>query len=163
MKKPPTSVNNHDGPDEQSVPYKDQYLRALADYQNLEKRTEERTAEIRRYAAKSVLGDFLVVLDTLEKAEKHLQDAGLSLGVKQFRDTLSRHGVTRMEVTGKLFDPNIMECVETGHGKHLHVISEVLPGYVLGDQVLRIAKVVVGSEPKGNDEGIPEPDKNRSS
>ena len=53
------------------------YMRALADYQNLEKRSAEEKKKIRQYAAEEVITHLLPIIDTIEKAYEHLQDQGL--------------------------------------------------------------------------------------
>lgn len=121
------------------------YLRALADYQNLEKRTQEAFAERERRAGETIIRKLLPVADTLEMAEKHVRDTGLSLAVKELRTVLKDSGLVRLETVGKAFDPTEMECVEVVTGKANHVVEEVLPGYLLSGVLVRPAKVKVGS------------------
>lgn len=128
--------------------WKDRYLRALADYQNLEKRKYEEENKVRHILAEEILEDLLPVLDTFERAYRHLQDEGLRLGLKEFYEYLEKQGVKKNKTLEKEFDPNIMECVEVVEGKHNIVVEEVLPGYMLGERVLRVAHVKVG---KGED------------
>lgn len=122
------------------------YKRALADYQNLEKRVgEERNDWVLR-ANKDLLLHLLPVLDTLILAKKHnkIEDEGLSLSIKQFQDLLKTEGVEKIEVVGKEFDPKTMQCVETQEGTDGKILEEVREGYMLHDQVLRAALVKVG-------------------
>lgn len=125
--------------------WKSKYLRALADYQNLEKRVNFQRQETVLYAAQKIIHELLAVLDTLEKAEKHLNDAGLTLGVKNFRTVLETNGLKKIEVVGKKFDPLEMECIEVvGDSKGDDVIEELRSGYKLGDKIIRVAQVKVG-------------------
>lgn len=126
--------------------HKSKYLRALADYQNLEKRSNEDKQEIRRYAAERIVLKLLPVFDTLEKAQKHLADTGLELVLKEFHAVLLDQGVSRIDVIDKEFNPHEMECVEVVEGKENIVVEEVLPGYTLHGKVLRVAKVKVGRD-----------------
>ena len=128
--------------------WKSKYLRALADYQNLEKRTSEEKQEIRRYASERILLKLLPVFDTLIKAQIHLADKGLDLVIKEFHAVLFEEGVSRIEVTGKEFNPHEMECVEVVEGQDNVVVEEVLPGYMIHGKVLRVARVKVGKENK---------------
>ena len=128
--------------------WKSKYLRALADYQNLEKRTSEEKQEIRRYASERILLKLLPVFDTLIKAQIHLADKGLDLVIKEFHAVLFEEGVSRIEVTGKEFNPHEMECVEVVEGQDNVVVEEVLPGYMIHGKVLRVARVKVGKESK---------------
>ncbi len=124
--------------------YKGKYLRALADYQNLEKRTHAEKEETRQFAARRVLERLLSVADTLAKAKDHLNDPGLDLVYKELMAVLGEQGVEQIAVTGKPFDPHEMECVEVVEGKDNHVVEELLPGYRLHGKILRVANVKVG-------------------
>ncbi len=128
--------------------WKSKYLRALADYQNLEKRTNEDRQEIRQYASERIVLKLLPVLDTLEKAQGHLNDKGLDLVLKEFHAVLVAQGVSKIDVKAKEFNPHEMECVEVVEGKDNVVVEEVLPGYVIHGKVLRVARVKVGRENK---------------
>ncbi len=127
--------------------WKSKYLRALADYQNLEKRFSEVRQELIKYAAEKIIHDLLAVLDTFEKAEEHLKDPGLTLGTKSFKTVLENNGLKKIEVFGKKFDPHEMECIEVvGESGADDVIEELRPGYKLGDKVIRVAQVKVGKK-----------------
>ena len=130
--------------DEQIEEWKGKYLRALADYQNLEKRTQSEKQEIRKFAAEVILTRLLPVLDTLTKAAQHVKDAGLELAVKELYTALSEQGVEKIAVVGKPFDPHKMECIEVVAGNDNIVVEQILPGYRLHDKILRIAQVKVG-------------------
>ena len=122
------------------------YKRALADYQNLEKRVQDERGEWILKANRTLLLNLLPVLDTLMFADKHSQgkDQNISLSVKQFLEILEKEGVVRIETLGKDFDPNLMEGIATVKGEDGKVISESRAGYVLYDKVLRPAQVSVG-------------------
>lgn len=126
--------------------WKAKYLRALADYQNLEKRTQEEAGNVRRFAAEMVLTKLLSVADTLEKAQAHLSDTGLSLALKELMAVFSSLGVIKLEVVGKPFDPEFMECIEVGDGENNMVVEELTPGYMLYGKVMRVARVKVGKK-----------------
>lgn len=128
------------------------YKRALADYQNLEKRSADEKREFVRIANKNLLLRFLPVLDTLLLAEKHIKDQGLSISVGQFLDALKQEGVTKVETVGKNFNPELMECVETEEGEEGLVLEEVRSGHTLYDSVLRPAMVKVGKKKTGKKE-----------
>lgn len=129
-----------------SEEWKNKYLRALADYQNLEKRTQSEKADIRKFAAEVVLGRMLPVMDSLSKAKEHIKDAGLDLAYKEFEAALTELGLTKLEVTGKQFDPHEMECIEVVAGPDNEVVEETLPGYRYHDKILRVAQVKVGKQ-----------------
>ena len=129
--------------------WKNKYLRALADYQNLEKRIQsERVNEI-RFATKSLVVKLLPVIDVLEKAQEVLNDQGLTLALKQFSDVLRSEQVEKIEVLGKKFDPYLMECVEAvecDSQKENIVLEEITTGYLMHGKVIRIAQVKVGKK-----------------
>lgn len=131
---------------EQTEDWKGKYLRALADYQNLEKRTQAEKQEIRKYAAEVTLTRLLPVLDTLTKTVEHLKDAGLELALKELYTALSEQGVEKIAVVGKPFDPHKMECIEVVPGNDNIVVEQILPGYRLHGKILRVAQVKVGKQ-----------------
>lgn len=125
--------------------WKGKYLRALADYQNLEKRFGDQRLEIVKYASEKVIRELLAILDTFEKAQEHIKDEGLALGVKNFQTVLFGNGLTKIEVLGKKFDPLEMECIEVVEdSKADEVVEELRKGYRLGEKVIRVAQVKVG-------------------
>lgn len=120
------------------------WKRALADYQNLERRIENQRQDIAKFAAKDLILKLLAVGDNLNLAVRHVKDQGLDLAVRHFWQVLEGEGLKKIEVEGKNFDPNEMECVEVVEGeKEGKVVSEVRSGYYLGDRVLRVAQVRV--------------------
>lgn len=121
-----------------------QLKRALADYQNLEKRVAEERREWIRASNKELLLRILPILDTLITASKHSDDANLKISVAQFLDILKGDGVEKIETAGKEFDPITMECVMTNIGEENKVLDEIRAGYMLYDKVLRPAQVKVG-------------------
>ena len=123
-----------------------QLKRALADYQNLEKRIAEEKNIWLKVANKNLLLKLLPGLDSLLLAEKHTQDEGVKISIKHFIDSLEQEGVRKIETIGKEFDPNLMEAIGTGEGDEGKVLEEVRSGYMLFDQVLRPAQVIVGKQ-----------------
>jgi molecular chaperone GrpE len=124
--------------------FENNYRRALADYQNLQKRVQEEKGEWIRTANKELLLRILPVLDTLMLAQLHVQDKGLQVSIQQFLDVLKSEGITRIETVGKDFNPHLMECIATEEGEENKVLEEIRAGYMLYDRVLRPAQVKVG-------------------
>jgi molecular chaperone GrpE len=133
-----------DGEEEKVSEWEHKYKRALADYQNLEKRVRDDRRNIIVSANRDLLLRFLPVLDTLELANQHEANQGLVLGINQCKDILKSEGVLGLETVGEEFDPNQMEVVSTTEGKEGIVIQEVRKGYLLHDILLRPAQVIVG-------------------
>lgn len=121
------------------------FKRSLADYQNLQRRTQEEKGMWIRSANKDLILKLLQVLDTLLLAGQHLQDKGLELAIDQFEKVLETEGVKRIETIGKAFDPVTMEAVSTKTGEKGKVVEEMRAGYMVDNAVLRAAQVIVGA------------------
>lgn len=122
------------------------WKRALADYKNLEKRTNEEKEQLICYVKRQTIESFLPLFDNLEKIEEHIKDRGLELTLKDFKNTLKIMGVEEIESMGKVFDHNLMEAVETAKGEKNKILKVTCKGYLLNGKLLRPAKVVVGRE-----------------
>lgn len=126
-----------------------QLARALADYDNLEKRVKNEKEEIFRQAAKSLITKFLPIYDMLLAAQKHLDDTGVAITINSFEQILSEEGVELVRPkAGDVFDESLYEAVEvqeTEDNNKIGKISEViLPGFKFKDgPVIRYAKVKV--------------------
>jgi molecular chaperone GrpE len=126
------------------------WQRALADYDNLQKRVNAQRVAWAQLASLGVVERLLPIMDDLERAQQHLQDPGLEMVSKQLMSALEEEGVMRLDTEGKPFDPATMECVEVVEGEKDTVVKEVQAGYGMGDKVVRVAKVEVGRG-KSND------------
>ncbi len=129
------------------------YKRALADYQNLEKRVKEERSDLVKAANRELLLRFLPVLDTLLMAQKHASSETIDVCISLFFDILKQEGVTRIKTVGEKFDPHLMEVVTTANGKEGVVIEEARAGFLLHDKLLRPAQVIVGSGGKNQQKG----------
>lgn len=128
---------------------KSQLSRALADYDNLRKRTEIEKEGWFKYAGIRVVGNLLPILDNLENMQKHLNDQGLAITIIEFKRVLKEEGFSEINPeVGQDFDENKMEAVEVIEGGEMGKIAEVLlPGWMIEDgQVVRHAKVKVFKE-----------------
>jgi molecular chaperone GrpE len=132
--------------DQKIAELESQARRFLADYQNLQRRTQEQKAEWIRSANRDLLLKILPVLDTLMLAQKHTQDKGIELSINQFLQVLTQEGLTRIKTIGEEFTPHLMEAVGTTDGEEGKVVEEVRAGFMLYNQVLRSAQVIVGKE-----------------
>ncbi len=144
----PADNQNLDTNDQQPVQdeFKDKYLRALADYQNLERQTQVWKESYATYATADLIKKLLEVLDDLEKTQEHTKDQGLELVVSKLKNVLKSEGVVEIELEGKEFDPNIAEVISTEPGEDKNKIVKVLQkGYLFKDKTLRPAKVVVSA------------------
>lgn len=120
------------------------WKRALADYQNLQKRVSAERDDYQKYGTQILLLKFLDILDHLEGAAKHINDKGLDLVIKLFKDVLKSEGIEEMERLNQKFDPNFDECIEKREGNKDNIIIEIArKGYKIREKILRPAKVIV--------------------
>jgi len=124
------------------------YMRALADYQNLLKRTAQEKVEFVKYANQDLIQSIIPVYDNLKISLAHVDETvekngwleGIKHVIRQFKDILESMGVEEIKTVGEKFDHNTMEALE-GEGEK--VVKEVRPGYKLNGKVIVAAKVVV--------------------
>ncbi|KXK12055.1 MAG: Protein GrpE [Microgenomates bacterium OLB23] len=127
--------------------YKNKYLRALADYQNLEKRFFNEKKESEKHITRRVVERFLSVMDDIERAQAFHEDEGLTMIAKQFENALKDLGVSEIELVGKEFDPLYAEAIEMVEGDHDNLVMSVArKGYMMGDSILRPAQVRVSKK-----------------
>ncbi|MFH0863885.1 MAG: nucleotide exchange factor GrpE [Candidatus Gottesmanbacteria bacterium] len=122
------------------------WKRALADYQNLEKRVAGERYDLACFANRELIIKLLPVIDTFNKLKEHLRDQGLDLAIKQFSDILKTEGLEKIEVLGKDFDPLEMECVEAVEGEENKVLKETREGYTMKGKIIKPSQVVVGQK-----------------
>ncbi|HEU5011563.1 MAG TPA: nucleotide exchange factor GrpE [Roseiflexaceae bacterium] len=140
--------------EKEAAEYKDQWLRATADYRNFKRRTDQERAELIRSASAGLLLKLLPVVDDLERAMSSVTPdventqwyGGVKLIQQKLQTVLESEGVTPIEAVGQEFDPNLHEAViyEEGDGNTTSVTAELQKGYKLRDRVLRPAMVKVG-------------------
>lgn len=143
-----------------SAKWHDRYLRAKADLQNLQRRSEEQRRTDVRFANAQFAKALLEVVDdfdrTLEAVESEAANNALVQGIRLTYDKLLQvlrvHGVTEIEALHKLFDPNcheaLMQQVDDQYPPNT-VVQVAQKGYALHDRVLRPARVVIA---KASDE-----------
>jgi len=124
--------------------FKNKYLRALADYQNLEKRVNEEKQLIINQANYGLILRLLPFLDDLGKAQIFIENKDLGLIKEKFYKILKEIGLEEIEILGQEFDPSYAEAVDIVAGeKNNQVVEVLLRGYKLNGKILRIAKVKV--------------------
>jgi molecular chaperone GrpE len=134
------------------------YLRAVADFDNLRKRVARDSELSRRLALEALVVELLPVLDNFQRAVEAAGTAptteslqkGMDLIYRQLRDALGKHGLQEYSCLGTEFDPRKAEAVgfvHTDEHKPGTVVNEMCKGYLSGERVLRPAKVVVAKEP----------------
>ncbi len=143
---------------------KDQTLRAMAETENIKKRSEREVRAASIYAVERFAADMLSVSDNLARAlstiddnakgalgenAKHLLD-GLELTEKDLIAVFSRHGIKPVPGNGSKFDPNIHQAVaQIPSGEAKGDVAQVMQnGFTLGDRTLRAAMVAVSTGPE---------------
>jgi molecular chaperone GrpE len=132
------------------------YARAMADYQNLQRRSREERAELARLTMKSLVLNYLPVLDDLSRAldsvgqHEELADhpwiEGVRIVQRKFVSILEAAGVRAIEAgVGAPFDPQLHEAVAYQPGALNQVVAVVQGGYTIDGAVIRPAMVVVGN------------------
>lgn len=135
--------------------WKDKFLRLQAEFDNYRKRTLKEKMDLVQTGGRDVLLAMLPVRDDVQRAMTAMEKSddvealrqGVRLISQKFTDALRQKGVTEMELKDKEFDADIAEAVAkfaAGEQMKGKVIDVVQTGYLLGDKVLRFAKVVVG-------------------
>jgi len=140
---------------EESVDYKDQYLRLFAEFDNFRKRTMRERVDLISSASRDVMTLMIPLIDDFERAEANpSEDAeamreGMKLIQSKMIASLTSNGLKPMAVkAGEDFNTDFHEAITSIpapkpalKGKIVDVVEK---GYMLGDKVLRYAKVVIG-------------------
>ena len=148
-------ADNTPSAQEQVAMWQDKYIRLQAEFDNYRKRTLREKMDLVESGGKDVLMAMLSVLDdvyrAVEASEKSDDITALREGEKlvlhKFEEVLAQKKVTPIAAMGEEFNPDFHEAVArfaAGEDKKGRVIDVVQRGFMLGDKVLRYAKVVVG-------------------
>ncbi len=137
---------------------KDQLLRTAADFDNFKKRARKDVEDAARRGKEDTVRELLPIADNLDRAisaaektpdVKVLVD-GVRMIMKLFEDALDRVGVTKIKAIGERFDPSLHDAiqqVETSDAPPGTIVLELVPGYKMGDKLLRAAMVAVARPP----------------
>ena len=142
-------------PEEVIAVWRDKYMRLQAEFDNYRKRTLREKMDLVASGGADVLKSMLSVLDDMHRAvaasEKSEDIAALREGEKlilqKFEEALKQKNVVEIQAVDEEFNADYHEAVArfaAGEDKKGKVIDVVQRGYMLGDKVLRYAKVVVG-------------------
>ena len=137
---------------------RDRYLRKVADFENLKKRSDRERADHLKWALTDFVRDLLPVLDNFERALQHAPaDAedeyhqGIEMIYRQLFEALRKRGLATVSASG-VFDPNLHEAVmrvETDEAPPNTILEVLQKGYTLNDRLLRPAFVKVAAAPSG--------------
>ena len=140
---------------------KEEKIRLLAEMENLRKRFEREKVETIKFGSINLARDILSPGDNLERAldalpedENHPESIknlidGLKMVLKEYKNTLEKHGVKKIETLNQKFDHNFHQAmmeVENNDIEEGTVVQEVQSGYTMHDRLLRAAMVGVSKK-----------------
>ena len=132
---------------------KDQHLRLIAEFDNFRKRTAKERISLFATAGQDIMTSLLPILDDLERAiEANNYDKahGIFLIYNKLKSTLETKGLKEMEnPIGKILNTEMHEAISMIPAENKKqknkIIDTVEKGYLLGEKVIRHAKVVVAN------------------
>jgi len=140
---------------------KDQALRAMADAENVKRRSEKEVSAARVFGIERFANDILSVHDNLSRALQTLEGTdkselgenaknlveGIELTEKDLMAVLARHGVVAVPGVGAKFDPNVHQAVANIPSKEDkgNIATVMQSGFKIGDRTLRAAMVAVST------------------
>ncbi|MEJ2057245.1 MAG: nucleotide exchange factor GrpE [Desulfofustis sp.] len=149
----------------EAAEWQDQYLRAMAEFENYRKRMERERSMMLKYSGETIFRELLPVIDNLERAveqgvvdgvdaEQNLRALleGVALTLKSLRSTLEKFEVKPIDSIGQPFDPTVQEALSMEPSEEVpanHVVNEYEKGYHYKDRLLRAARVIVSSGSAG--------------
>lgn len=139
--------------------YYNQLLLLKAEFENFRKRTDKEKREFVRYGSASVLMKLLPIYDLLQAAHREVQashnDTPLGKGMegifKEFEKLFKDEGIVPMDPVGKPYHTmhhEVLGTVETEESPEDSVVDVLQNGYLIGDKVLRTAKVRIAKKPQ---------------
>ena len=136
---------------EVNVDYKDRYLRALADYQNLKRVTEQKQSKMIELATLAFIPRLLPIIDDIEKGADETGDIALNAIYRKCIIMLAEMRIYQFGREDKVFDPKYHNAIATGfdQNKEENEILEVKRyGYKFNDEIIRVADVIVNKKPE---------------
>ncbi|XP_022951572.1 uncharacterized protein LOC111454347 isoform X2 [Cucurbita moschata] len=138
---------------------KENYIRLQADFDNFRKRSEKERLTVKNNAQKEVIENLLPMIDSFEKARQQIvpqTDKEKKIDVsyqgiyKQFVEVLRSWRISAVAAVGRPFDPSLHEAVAREESQEIKegiIIQELRRGFLLGERLLRPARVKVSKGP----------------
>jgi molecular chaperone GrpE len=142
----------------ETIAYKDQLVRLMAEFENYKKRTQKEFSQLIRQANEKLIVEFLPVLDDMERTLKAAPEPeSANQKVQSFTQAvdliyqkmiliLGKQGLKPVESAGNEFNVDLHDAlmqVDAPDKESNTVIEEYEKGYWLNDKVIRHAKVIV--------------------
>ena len=139
---------------EENLELKDKWQRALADYQNLERRTQTEISQRVSENTNNLLQNFLNIYEDFLRAENSLSKEkintdGIKAVIKNMETVLSENNIKQIDAVGEIFDPQLHEAVSMVEDDSLDdgtITQEVSKGYISGKAILKPSKVIVSKK-----------------
>jgi molecular chaperone GrpE len=133
---------------------KEKWQRALADYQNLERRTQTEIAQRVSEKTNGLLLNFINIYEDFLRAENSLSKEkintdGIQAVIKNMETLLAENNIKPIDAIGEIFDPQIHEAVSMVEDDSLDdgtITKEVSKGYISGKAILKPSKVIVSKK-----------------
>ena len=134
--------------------YDEKLQRALADYQNLERRTQVEISQRVSSKTNDLLLNFINIYEDFIRAENSLSKDkintdGIQAVIKNMENLLAENDIKSIDAVGEIFDPQIHEAVSTIEDNLLDdgtITQEVSKGYFSGKAILKPSKVIVSKK-----------------
>ena len=135
----------------------DKLQRALADYQNLERRNSIEISQKILQKTNQLMLSFIGIYEDFVRAKTSLVNdstsiEGLDVVIKNMESFLSENNIKPIEAVGEIFDPKFHEAVSTVEDNSLDegtITQEVAKGYISFQEVIKPSKVIVSKKVKG--------------
>ena len=135
----------------------DKLQRALADYQNLERRNSIEVSQKILQKTNQLMLSFIGMYEDFIRAKTSLVNdstniEGLDVVIKNMENFLSENNIKPIEAIGEIFDPKFHEAVSTVEDNSLDegtITQEVAKGYISFQEVIKPSKVIVSKKLKG--------------
>ena len=143
---------------EENKKLKGHNLRALADYENLSKRTKAERLKLLKSANADLITKFLDLADSIEKGTDSFSLNSVTLDVvkegfkaieSQFFTILKNESVERITCIGEKFDPSFHEVILVRSDSSVEedtILEEIQAGYKLNSVLLRPSKVIIAKK-----------------
>ncbi len=139
---------------DENLELKDKWQRALADYQNLERRTQSEINQRVSEKTNNLLLNFLNIYEDFLRAKNSLSKEkintdGIQAVIKNMETLLSENNIKSIDAVGEIFDPQIHEAVSMVEDDSLDdgtITQEVSKGYISGKAILKPSKVIVSKK-----------------
>lgn len=134
--------------------FEDKYKRALADFQNLERKTQSDIENGVNSKIDKFMLDFLSIYDDFVRAKdafanSNVDTKGLEFILNNMDSLLKKFDVTPIDALGEVFDPKLHEAISVKQDPQLDddtIIKEIRKGYISHNRVIRPTLVEISKK-----------------